>query len=519
MNNKKQFDVFKSKVEILLKHFNAGNYSHVLKETERLNKKYPQNSFLFNLSGSCLQRIGRLDDAKKFFNFAIKINNNNLAAINNLGSVHKLLYEFNEAEKCFKKILEKNPNHIQALVNLGNLYFELNITEEAIKLYDQALKLDNNLIRAHYNLGLTHQSLGNLDLAKFHYNKILNIDPKMTLADRQINRMIKYTEENDHFKSMKDRLENLDLNENQKIELNFALGKAYEDIKDYKNSYLHLKNGNEIRYSLVKEYSVKDVNLSENLINTLKNIKLPHINSYTKNKKLIFIVGLPRSGTSLVEQILASHSNIYGCGELTILELLIKKSFTTLNNFEKNKLLNIENFKIINEKFFNHIEKFYKGKKDIYTDKTPQNFMWIGIIKSIFPNAKFVHCEREPKDNCLSIYKNLFDGDINWSYKTDTIIKYYKNYKKVISYWSQNYSSSIYTIKYEDLIDNSELKIKELLEFCGVEFEKSCIEFYKNKRPIKTVSINQARKPIYKSSLKSSDNFYEYLSDFFNQLN
>ena len=518
MINKNQFEIFKSKVDVLLKHYNAGNYAHVLKETERMNKRYPQNSFLFNLSGSCLQKIGKLEDSKKFFTFAIKIDNNNLAAINNLGNSHKLLYEFDEAEECFKKVLNKNPKHIQSIINLGNLNFELNKLEKAIELFNRALKLNNNLILAHYNAGLTHQSLGNTDKAKFHYNKILNIDPKMTIADRQMNRMIKYTNDNDHFNSMKNRLENLDLNENQKIDINFALGKAYEDLKDYENSYLHLKNGNDLRYELVKVYSMKDINLSQDLIKKLENTKLS-LNEISKiENKMIFIIGLPRSGTSLVEQILASHSKVYGCGELTILELLIKKYLTKENKFEKDKLKNIDNLKTINNLFHKHIKKFYNGDKLIFTDKTPQNFMWIGIIKSIFPNAKFIHCERNPKDNCLSIYKNLFDGDINWSYNTDTIIKYYKNYKKVMAYWSENYASSIYTVKYEDLIANSETKIRELLDFCNVEFEQSCIEFYTNKRPIKTVSINQARKPIYKSSLNNNQNFEKYLSNFFNQL-
>ena len=519
MIDKNQFEVFKTKVDVLLKHYNAGNYIHVLQETERLNKKYPENSFLFNLSGSCLQKIGRLEESKKFFNFAIKIEKNNLAALNNLGNSHKLLYEFEEAEDCFKKVLNKNPNHIQSIINLGSLNYELNKLNEAIKLFDKALELDSNLILAHYNAGLTHQSLGNTDNAKFHYNKILNLNPKMTIADRQMNRMIKYTDNDDHFKSMKDRLDNLDLNQNQKIDINFALSKAYEDLKDYENSYLHLKNGNDLRYELVKEYSMKDIYLSQDLIKKLENIKLS-LNEISKNdNKIIFIIGLPRSGTSLVEQILASHSKVYGCGELTILELLIKKYLTNENRFEKDKLNNIDNFKIINSVFHKHIKRFYNGENLIYTDKTPQNFMWIGIIKSVFPNAKFIHCERSPKDNCLSIYKNLFDGDINWSYNTDTIVQYYKNYKKVMSYWSKDYASSIYTVKYENLISNSEKKIRELLDFCDVDFEQNCIEFYSNKRPIKTVSINQARQPIYKSSINNNQNFEKYLNNFFNQLN
>jgi lipopolysaccharide biosynthesis regulator YciM len=519
MIDKNQFEVFKSKVDVLLKHYNAGNYIHVLQETERLNKKYPENSFLFNLSGSCLQKIGRLEDSKKFFNFAIKIEKNNLAAINNLGNSHKLLYEFDEAEDCFIKILNKNPNHIQSTINLGNLYYEQNKLNEAIKLFDKALELDSDLILAHYNAGLTHQSLGNTEKAMFHYNKILNLNPKMTIADRQMNRMIKYTDNNDHFKSMKERLNNLDLNQNQKIDINFALGKAYEDLKDYGNSYLHLKNGNDLKYELVKEYSMKDINLSQDLLKKLENTKLSS-NEMSKNeKKMIFIIGLPRSGTSLVEQILASHSKIYGCGELTILELLIKKYLTRENKFEKSKLENIDNFKTINNVFNRHIQRFHNGNKLIFTDKTPQNFMWIGIIQSIFPKAKFVHCERNSKDNCLSIYKNLFDGDINWSYNTDTIIQYYKHYKKVMSYWIKDYASSIYTIQYENLISSAEAKIREILNFCDIEFEQNCIEFYNNKRPIKTVSINQARQPIYKSSINNNQNFEKYLSNFFDQLN
>ena len=519
MIDKKQFEVFKTKVDVLLKHYNAGNYIHVLQETERLNKKYPENSFLFNLSGSCLQKIGRLEESKKFFKFAIKIEKNNLAALNNLGNSHKLLYEFDEAEDCFEKVLEKNPNHIQSIINLGNLNYELNKLNEAIKLFNKALELDNNLILAHYNAGLTHQSLGNTDKAKFHYNKILNLNPKMTIADRQMNRMIKYTNDNDHFISMKTRLETLDFNDNQKIEINFALGKAYEDLKDFENSYLHLKKGNDLRYELVKEYSLKDINLSQDLLKKLENTKLSLNEISTNDKKMIFIIGLPRSGTSLVEQILASHSKIYGCGELTILELLIKKSLTRENKFEKNKLENVENLTTIYDAFNKHISKIYNGEKLLLTDKTPQNFMWIGIIKSIFPNAKFIHCERNPKDNCLSIYKNLFDGDINWSYNTDTIIQYFNNYKKIMSHWMKDYASSIYTMKYENLISNSEANIRELLDFCEIKFEQNCVEFYNNKRPIKTVSINQARQPIYKSSLNNNQNFEKYLSNFFNQLN
>ena len=155
-------------------------------------------------------------------------------------------------------------------------------------MFNKALKLDSTNL-AHYNSGLTHQSLGNIDKAKFHYNKILNLNPKMTIVDRQMNRMIKYTDDNDHFKSMKERLHNLDLDQNQKIDINFALGKAYEDLKDYANSYLHLKKGNELRYELVKEHSTKDINLSKDLLQNLELSKLFLKEISKSDNRMIFI--------------------------------------------------------------------------------------------------------------------------------------------------------------------------------------------------------------------------------------
>ena len=147
----------------------------------------------------------------------------------------------------------------------------------------------------------------------------------------------------------------------------------------------------------------------DNFINTIQN----NSNTNNKEKKLVFIVGLPRSGTSLIEQIISSHSNVYGGGELIFLEILLKRAFTENNKFIKDKLADDKIFQNVSDKFYDHIRKFYDGKKNIITDKTPQNFMWIGLIKKIFPEAKFIHSIRNPKDNCLSIYKNLFDKDIN----------------------------------------------------------------------------------------------------------
>ena len=517
--DRNKFEIFKKKIDQLMKHYNAGNYQYVLRETHILNKKYPENSFLANLSGSCLQKMGQLEMSKKFFNFAIKIENTNLAAINNLGNSHRLLFEFEEAEKCFNKVLDKNPNHIQSLVNLGNLRYELNNLNEAIELFEKALTLDKNLVLAHYNAGLTYQSLGNHTKATYHYNIIQELQPKITIVDRQMSRMIKYNKQESHLNIMLNKLEKLDLDQHSKVDLNFAIGKAYEDMNDYNKSFFYIERANNIKNSLLNFDVQKDIKLSKDLVDNFINTIQNNSNTNNKEKKLVFIVGLPRSGTSLIEQIISSHSNVYGGGELIFLEILLKRAFTENNKFIKDKLADDKIFQNVSDKFYDHIRKFYDGKKNIITDKTPQNFMWIGLIKKIFPEAKFIHSIRNPKDNCLSIYKNLFDGDINWSYNLDNILKYFENYRYIISKYKSEFDKDILDIKYEDLIENPENKIKKILNFCELDFEDACLNFYNNKRAIKTLSISQARQPMYKSSIGTGEKFESNLKDFFIKLN
>ena len=510
---------FKRKIDQLMNHYKAGNYEYVFKQTHLLNKKYPQNSFLANLSGSCLKKVGELEKSKKFFEFAIKINANNIAALNNLGNVQRLLFQYEEAETNFQKALSKDPNHLQTITNLGNLKYNLNKFQDAIELFNKALAKDKNSIQSLYNLGLTHQSLGNNKEAIKYYNLLLEQQPQMTIVDRQLSRMIKYDKENDHFKSMLKKIEKLDLGKNELIMLHFAIGKAYEDFKDYENSFTHLQKGNEIKSELLTKYDLnKEIGLANQLFDNLdllkENVK------FTKNdEQFLFILGLPRSGTSLTEQILASHSSVYGCGEIVYLEELIKKYFYKENVLISENLLKTDLIQQVRIKFYRHIKNFYNGEKKIIIDKTPQNFMWIGLIKKIFPNSKFIHCVRNRSDNCLSIYKTLFDGGMNWSYSLDNILKYFKNYKFVMQKWNDYYSTDIFELNYESLIKNPEDVVKKMLKFCDLEYEDECLHFYNNKRQIKTMSISQARKPIYNDSVGSGEKYNTHLIEFFKKIN
>ena len=229
---------------------------------------------------------------------------------------------------------------------------------------------------------------------------------------------------------------------------------------------------------------------------------------------------MPRSGTSLVDQILSSHKEIHGIGELPYLQKLLNNNFVEQKLIQQTNFLKLEDQRFINKiktEYYKFIEKF-NIKRKYFTDKAPLNFIWIGFIKEIFPNAKIIHCRRNPKDNCLSIYKNNFDDNLNWAYNKEELSSFYQEYYELMKFWNKNLPNFIFNLNYEEIISNSEFTIKKLIKFCNLEWDENCLKFFQNKRLIKTVSSAQARQPLYNSSVNSYNNYSEYLSDLFKSL-
>ena len=517
MNIKNQ-QIFKDKVAKLINHYNAKNYSHVIRECQVLLKKIPNNAFVNNLLGSCFQNIGELDHARTIFLYILSTEPKNIAAMNNLANTYKYLKEYKKAEEYYNEILKINPNYINALINYGSLVFELDQHEKSIELYDRALKIDKNNLLLYYNAALTYQSLGDFEKAKQYLKEVLRINPKVTAADRFLSRLINYKKDNTHLFEMEKKLNDISLNETEQSNLLFALGKAYEDLKNYEKSFFYLEKGNVIKKKITQYSSEKDDKIFNELNNFFKDYDFSKINKSKLNKtNMIFIVGMPRSGTSLVEQIISSHTKVYGCGELSYLTDIIGK------NFYKNKVfdlrpLNLEgSIDIINEAsniYYKNLSLLNKSK-NFATDKAPLNFKWIGFIKIFFPNAKVIHCVRNSKDNCLSLYKNIFDEGLDWTYDQSDLSKFYINYTKIMNLWSTKIPNFIYDIQYEDLISSPISEIKHLIKFCGLDWEENCLKFYDNKKSIRTPSAAQVRQKLYSSSVSSSENYKIYLENLF----
>jgi len=223
-----------------------------------------------------------------------------------------------------------------------------------------------------------------------------------------------------------------------------------------------------------------NINNETTFFNQLKNIftKINITKNFTNNieeKKIIFILGMPRSGTSLTEQIITSHSSVFGAGELPQLSRIVKTKLMIKDDLSEESILNlVKNDDFANQlriDYYNYLKRF-NASEPFITDKAPLNFRWIGFIKILFPNAKIIHCSRSPKDNCLSIFKNFFEGGMDFSHNQKELGTYYNLYLDLMNFWNEKFPNSIYDAKYEKIIEDPENEIKNMIKFCNLDWEE-----------------------------------------------
>ena len=497
------------KFQILLNKFKIGKFDEVIFESTLMAKKYPNQEVFINLLSLAYQAKGEFNNSISILEEALKRGKKNFNFWNNLGLTYLKIKNYNKAEECLLEAIKLNPKFINTLNNLGNLYIELNNFEKAEFYLKKALEVNNKILETNYNLATLLQSIGKIKDAKAFYKKTLEINEDFTRADFGLAMLEKYDHSNKHIEKMENKI-NKKLTKSGYKDLFFALGKVYEDLGNIDKSFTFLKKANTTKKELTNYKIENDEKLFKKIISFHNNSDLKKKEFPQQSKKIIFILGMPRTGTSMVEQIISNHSEVTGGGEINILSFYLDKLFS-------DKIDNIyENLDFVKNEYLNYLNKI--SKSNIITDKAPLNFRWIGIIKLIFPKCKIVHCLRDPLENSWSIFKNEFERGMFFSNSFEDIAKYYQLYKNLMIFWKKEYEKSIFDLRYEDLINDPDNEIKKLISFCDLKWEDNCLEFYKNKKSIKTVSFLQARRPIYKDSLKGSIKFKKYLVELNNFL-
>ena len=513
---------FKKKVDQLLQELKSGKFNKVVSDGEKLLKKYQDKGYLFNICGLAHQRLNDLEISIVYFKKAISLEPENLGHKNNLANSFISLNMFKEAEDIFKEILAIDLKNIPALVNYARLKNILLDFKNSINLYENALKLIKNDLSIWLNLGSAYQSIGEFSKANNIFNNILKVKPNFVPAHISISKINDYNENKSNLSLMVDLNKSYNLNKKEKSDLEFAIGKAYDDQKNYELSIKYFQSANKKRKELVNYNFKSDKKLFKSIKNYFQKLDLNVIKEEKNSKKIIFIIGLPRSGTTLLEQILSAHQQVFGAGELDFLRQIINKNFVQDNKLLSQKIneLQMSNNYEINDKYFDYLKNL--NKNSIVTiDKGPQNFIWVGFIKLFFKNAKIIHSKRSLKDTFLSNYKNNFASkDMDWTYDPSDILKYFNSYNDLMNFWKKICGDYIYEVDYENIVNNNETEIRKLLNFCELDWDENCLQHHNSKETIiKTVSAYQARKPIYKTSINSNKHYIQSLKKYFEQLN
>jgi len=508
-------------VQLLLNLFKLKKLSEAELLNRKLIKENSRSVFLYNILGLILYDQKKIDDAIKHYEEGIKIDPKYAAIYDNLGTAYKSKGEYEKAESYYLKSINLDENKPEPLNNLGNLYIVLNKSQKAIDSYKKAIKINSNFFSSYYNLGVVYKNVGEFNEAKKNLNEAIKLNDLFYRAHRSMSELIKYSKNENHYNILIKLYKDNKIDKSKKTELIFALAKASEDLNKYKEAYSYYKEANNYRRKEIF-FSFKDEKNEFDIIKKVFNQNLfqKYQGLGNEDSSTIFILGMPRSGTTLIEQVLSSHKSVFGGDELNFLPHLIEKIF--FNDDKKfistNYNFDSIDFKKIGAEYVRNLKKISNDSNKI-TDKLPINFKWIGLIKLILPNSKIIHCRRNAKDTCLSIFKNYFvNPKLNFAYDLKELSSYYKLYYDLMNHWNQVLPGFIIDCHYENMVNNPKDEIRRLINKCNLNWDENCLKYHNNKRMIKTASDTQARKKIYKTSVNSWKKYGKDLNELFSKL-
>ena len=489
-------------------------------EAKKLFKKaieiQPKFSPAHTNLGSALQKLGELQQAANCCKKAIEIAPKNPIPHANLGAILKDLGEFEKAITCCKKAIEIAPSYTSSYHNLALIFQELGEIQKAIDCYEELKQIEPNSLKAHQNLGRLYVALGNTQKAINSYQEALKYEPENLQHYYDLISLNKEILDLNLKNKINEIIKNKNCTKNNLVYGSFLLAKYEFNEKKYEKEFNYLLEGHRYYFDIVNKKYKDDVEYWLNKLPETKelfdfNKSNVVINEIKDKIKPIFIVGVPRCGSTLVEKIITSGVQSIPAGEETgILSTFVKKKVTENQSLN----LGIEEFQIkLFEKY--NIKRLIKEESNYtFTDKTLDNFFYIALIKQIFPQAKVINCRRSALSSIMSILKNNLPG-VPWAHNLEHIFKYFDIYNKIIDNFNKIFPSFIYELELEKLSNEPVEESKKLMKFCDLTWDNKCLEFYKRKDLIsKTTSNLQIRKAIYKHSLEKDLPYKQFLNSY-----
>ena len=530
-------------------------YKKIILQNDNLLTPYLNIAKIFYLQKNYYQ-------AEEYFQQALKVSNSSYEVLIEIAKFYK---NINQNDKCEEKLfqaLKKKSKGIEAHILLGEFYYDNKDFLSAINFLLKSDQLNNRVFHVKFLLGLSYLEINNTDKSKKFFLECLSIDENIIEVYQNIiyifyirgeidnaNFYIKEAEKKELFNpkiielktlinkfkasdTFTQELEKKFTNE-ENIEYQILYGYSLARIFDYNKNYdlfkKYLDISNSLKRKTFQNYDFKNHLNQFNFLkiffyeNKDKLFNKKNLNKENLSKIPIFIVGMPRSGSTLIDQILSSHSNVYSLGEVEFFSNSVNEVINENNieNFCKkiNSDFSSSYAEKISKLYFNKTKVFEMKNKNYLTDKMLINFKLLPLIKLSFPNCKIIHSYRDAKDNCLSILKTNFQQSfLPWAYDQNELVEFYKMYKEVMNTYCKIFEGEILNVKYEDLVLDPNNNINKILNFCDLPFEENCINFFNNTKEVKTASALQVRNKIYKSSLGQWKIYESCFPDLFEKL-
>ncbi len=468
----------------------------------RALRSAPQSPNLLNDLGIVKLRQKAYQEAVGLLSRALDIDPRHSDALNNLAAAFSAVREPGRAKAFLERLTRLKPFSAQAYVKAANNSLALNELERAIRYGRKAVKLAPQLPAARLSLADALEAGGRFKQAKFHYLTVLAREPDHLMALSKLLSLRGTHIDERHELRAQQLLKRCELKDLDRTRMQLGLARYYDQRQQYQSAFEHLEAGNAVKF---RRHPYDSKLFSEAVNRVIDSFPSEFFRSLplleVRSDRPVFIIGMPRSGTTLVEQILASHSRIAAGGELsTVTNIAARMSLTGAAYPARMRDLDAT---ALGRMAKQYLEKLDTVSRDaaLVTDKMPFNYLHLGLIAALFPDAKIIHCRRDALDTCLSCYFTAFSEYLQFASQLDTLGRYYLDYRRLMKHWRAVLPMPMLEVEYEQLVSNTASVVRDLLRFCGVEWESGCMQFHLIARGVRTPSRWQVRQPIYGSSV------------------
>lgn len=470
----------------------------------------------------CTQRLRHFELMKVAALHAVQLQPNNLTLC--FKYVETLLFcgDGPIARQQLKELEASSQHDAKCLSRISALYSEAGEHMDRLRCARRALQLlpGNHALLA--DVAAAETACGDMQSAENHLNELLWCFPQDHGACYRLSTLRRQTLNNNHVRELEERLTHVSPHATEVVPLCYALAKELEDLGDFEKSFHYLKRGADQRRRQLSYSVSEDEQAIAEIIEQYDSALLNQPCSGYDDTSAIFVMGLPRSGTTLVDRILSSHSAVQSLGEINdlaycIVRLAHLNSDHALNKLELIGVSSRLDFKSVGAEYIRSAQGHGLNKR-MFIDKTPWNFLYLGLIAMSLPNAKIIHVKRHPMDSCYALYKTLFRGGSPYSYDFDDLARYYIAYHHLMQHWRKCLPERFFEVQYEELVKSQEVVTREMLYYCGLDFEIECLEFHRNTQPAATASAAQVREPIHSRSVAGWKNYLKQLTPLMERL-